>query len=104
MVAQGTVTDLFHTLKVDRMEGAQSFCPLYRVDFCCEPEGDSEEEVVGVDVERKSALYELALHRVDQVSGQKDRHFPYKRGRDVFCGLVLVDVLEGLEEHIGVGV
>jgi len=68
------------------MEGAQSFRALYRVDFCCEPEGNSQEEMVGVDIERKSALYELALHRVDQVSGQKNRHFPYKRGRDVFCG------------------
>ena len=56
-----------------------------------------------MDVERKSALYELALHRMDQVSGQKNGHFPYKRVAMYSVGLFLWMCLRGLRNILASG-
>jgi hypothetical protein len=102
MISKRTVSNLFDPLQVDGMKRAQSLNSLVRVDLGGEAKGNSHEKMVGMDVEGKSALDELALKRMHQVSSKKDRHLSDKRGGYVFGGLVLVNVADRLQEHVRV--
>jgi hypothetical protein len=102
MIAKRTVSNLFDPLQVDGMKRAQSLNSLVRVDLGGEAKGNSHEKMVGMDVEGKSALDQLALKRMHQVSSKKDRHLSDKRGGYVFGGLVLVNVADRLQEHVRV--
>lgn len=84
------------------MEGAQSFCPLYRVDFCGEPEGDSQEEVVGWMSKERAPSVSSPYIEWTRFHVKKMGISLTKESRCIY-GFVLVDVLEGPEEHIGVG-